>query len=127
MRTGQFIQTLDHQLDRNIEYVTVGVDQLIQSKNFQFLWNLARQEGAGTYINKFPEDMALSRSVIGYDYDSTGRELFTNNTVIIKFDKDDQQNILEMLNKSLNLFSRIESFQKDNSKTLRNPLMEVKI
>jgi len=127
MKTGQFIQTLDHQLDRNIEYVTVNVDQLLQSKNFKLLWNLARQEGSGTFINKFPEDMALARSIIGYDYDSTGREIFTNNTIIIKFDATDSPDILEILDKTLNLFSKMETYQQNNNVSLHNPLPEVKI
>lgn len=126
MKTGQFIQTIDHQLDRNIEYVTVNVDQLLQSKNFKTVWNLARQEGTGTFINKFPEDMAITRSVIEYDYDSTGREIFTNNTLIIKFDSTDQQEILNILEKTLNLLIRMETYQQNNTPN-HNPLPEVNI
>jgi len=127
MKTGQFIQTIDHQLDRNVEYVTVNVDQLLQSKNFKFVWNLARTEGAGTYINKFPEDMALTRSIIEYDYDSTGREIFKNNTIIIKFDSSDRLNILDILDKTLNLFTKMETYQQNNNTHLHNPLPDVKI
>ena len=127
MKTGQFIQTIDHHLDRNIEYVTENVDQLLQSKNFKFIWNLARAEGTGTYINKFPKDMALTRSVIGYDSDSTGREIFTNNTIIIKFDSSDSLNILDILDKTLNLLTKMEKYQQNNNTPLHNPLPDIKI
>ena len=121
MKTGRFINKLRNNI--LAFYQTDGVESLLNKHNFEEVWNL-RQSGKTV----FTDDLAIASTIITPAFDNAGRMIYSNDTVIVKFDYSDTQNILEaLLGNGMNLDKRLNEFQSKNGFELRNPLPPVNI
>ena len=119
MKSGRFINKLRNNI--LAFYQTDGVENLLNKKNFEAVWNMQQ---SGKTI--FTDDLAVASTIITPAFDNAGRMIFANDTVIIKFDYSDTQNILEaLLGNGMQLTSRIDSYQAKNGFELKNPLPQV--
>ena len=124
MQTGRFINKLVN--DRESFFQTDGAEKLLNKTNFMTVWNLSNQ-GPGEYENKFLDDMAITNTIISIVAESGGRIIHENDTIIIKFDESDREQILDMLIERLNLLRTMSKLQHNNEElVLMNPLPEVK-
>lgn len=123
MQTGRFISKLVDDIEQN--YQTKDLENLLNNKNLAEVWNLAN-EGAGIYDRVFPDDMAVTRTVITMDVDNSGRLYYNNDTVIVKFTGTDRELILEALKDKLQLLERMKTVQ-NNSMEHTHPLAPIQI
>jgi hypothetical protein len=126
MIVGRLINKLEND-DILHWYQTKDVEYLLSKNNLEAVWNIGRVEGEGTHTRLFPEDMAITRSVITVNWDSSGRICFDNDTVILKFTTDDQQLLLSVIIEKLNLFDRLTKIQEAPMEELHNPLPQPEI
>lgn len=103
-------------------YQTKGVEYLLSKENFEQVWNIGKLEGAGTHTRMFLEDMAISRSVITANWDSSGRLVLDNDTIILKFTVEDQELLLTTIVQKLNLFDKLTEIQNAPLEAFHNPL-----
>jgi len=122
LQSGRFINKLVN--DRLEFYQTTDAEKLLNDKNLKAVWNLSREE-PGEYKNKFLDDMAITNTMIASVYDSTGREMRENDTIIVKFDDLDRDRILDTMNESMNLLGTMRKLQHNNGIELMNPLPNV--
>lgn len=107
MKTGRFINKLHN--DILAYFQTQDCDQLLTDQNFKALWNTNQ---SGTYA--FPDDCAFAYTTITPEFDSGGRMILANDTVIVKFEPDDYE-------------QKIREYKENNGGVLCNPLPEVKL
>jgi hypothetical protein len=121
VKTGRFINTLSRNVLVNLE--TDGVEYLLNKKNYEAVWNMT-ESGK----NVFPDDLAVTSTIVKPVFDNAGRMIYANDTVIVKFDYSDTQNILlALMGNGMQLTSRIDTYQAKNGFELKNPLPQVKL
>ena len=106
MKTGRFINKLHNNVLAYFQ--TQGCDSLLTAENFKALWNVDR---SGIY--PFPDDFAFAYVTLTPEFDSGGRMILANDTVIVKFEPQDFEELVKRF--------------KENNGTLSNPLPEVKL
>jgi len=119
VKSGQFVVGM---INGTIEpYQSIGVEQLLDEREFGKLWKLGETHGAGTYtyINETERVLAYSIVTEQSDGEDTGRKSTLNHTVIIKFDKNILVDILAYTNFIQNLKQPTPKFE--------NPLPQPKI
>jgi hypothetical protein len=106
MKTGRFINKLHNNVLGYFQ--TEGCDTLLSDENFKALWNV---DHSGIY--EFNKDMAFAYVTLTPEFDSGGRMIMANDTVIVKFEPED--------------FEEQVKVYKQNNGALSNPLQEVKL
>lgn len=120
MKTGRFLTRLEN--DILVPYQTKGAEDLLNKDNLATVYDL---NIPGEYSTIFPDDMALTLSRISLvTTEAEGRSIALNDTVIVKFDLSDREQLLEAIQKIM--LPRMREFMKKDGFP-GNPLPEVKI
>ena len=105
MKNGQFIVGM---VDGTIDsFQSEGVETLIPSDSLRFLYDLGKHNKNGTFVFKWENERAISKTIIIQKSDGEGRLGTINHTVIAKFegmsDILDHTDFLTHLNKAFNI------------------------
>ena len=110
--------------DRLMFYQTEGAEKLLNQTNMAVVCNLSKERGPGAYFLKHPDDMAFTYTVITANFDSSGRYVGENDTVILKFNGEDGGKLLNVLEDHFHYSERMKRVSQVHE-VLSNPLPEV--
>lgn len=121
MKIARYVSKLIDDRERNFE-TKIALKNLLNPNNLLVISNHVK-EGTGEYPDLFPDDMAISHTLVTFKPDNAGRPFFELDVCVVKFMGEDRDLILSLLQREY----AAKLAQQRNGGELHNPLEEVKL
>ncbi len=107
MRTGRVVKKLINDVDSTLE--SEDAVDLLNSTNLTEVLNLGKTLGVGEYTRFFPDDMAVTHTVVtlGRERNNGTRSMVESDTAIVKFDRKDSDMLLHAVAEQQDLVNKL--------------------
>jgi hypothetical protein len=123
VQVARYVSKLVGEVERQFE-TSISISKLLNRKNLLKVSSHAN-EGIGIYEDAFADDMALTRTVISFSVDSSGRPFYNLDVVVTRYNSADRELILELLRQRHT--EKMAAAQNNGGDDLHNPLPEVEL